>query len=96
MKQARLTMAMAILGVSFAISLLAQHSQPPSSAEIKREAQLQKKAAEAKQKWAKAEEKVKKLEQQLGKTKQEAEQARQQADKAQQDRDAVRGPGANQ
>ena len=87
-----------VLATTLATSIGAQQpSTPtPSHSDIKREAQLQKKAAEAKEKWAKAEEKVKKLEQELTKAKQEANRARQEADKAQQQRDAVRMPAATQ
>lgn len=91
----KLFLSVMILGISLANSSWAQTSSSPpapSHEQIKREADLQKKAAEAKQKWAKAEEKVKKLEQELDKAKQEALRARQEADKAQQQRDAVRTP----
>jgi hypothetical protein len=54
MKKAKLIASIALLGISLATSVSAQQSPKPSSAEIKREAELQKKAAEAKQKWAKA------------------------------------------
>lgn len=92
MQKVKLIASMAVLGVSLAASVPAQQSPAPSSAEIRREAELQKKAAEAKQKWAKAEEKVKKLEQELAKAKQDAARARQEAEKAQQQRDALKNP----
>jgi F0F1-type ATP synthase membrane subunit b/b' len=95
MNPPRLFVSVMILGISLSTCLWAQTpstSAAPSHAQIKREAELQKKAAEAKQKWAKAEEKVKKLEQELEKAKLEAARARQEADKAQQLRDAVKMP----
>jgi hypothetical protein len=67
MKKTKRIASIAVLGISIATGVLAQESPKPSSAEIKREAELQKKAAWAKQKWAKAEEKLKKLEQELTK-----------------------------
>jgi|WetSurMetagenome_2_1015567.scaffolds.fasta_scaffold561191_1 F0F1-type ATP synthase membrane subunit b/b' len=94
MKKVKLIASIVVLGISLATSVWAQQSPAPSSAEIKREAELQKKAAEAKQKWAKAEEKVKKIEQELTKAKQEADRARQEAERTQQQREAVRQPTA--
>jgi hypothetical protein len=43
--------SVALLEISLATSVPAQQSGGPSSADIKREAELQKKAAEAKHKW---------------------------------------------
>ena len=94
MKKAKLIASMVVLGISLTTGVLAQQSTGPSSAEIKREAELQKKAAEAKQKWAKAQEKVKKLEQELAKAQQEADRARQEVERTQKQRDAVRQPTA--
>ncbi len=79
------------LSVSLVPSTPARAQAPaPSAAEIKKEADLQKKAAKAKEEWAKAEDKVKKLEGELQKARTDAEKARMASDQAQKARDAFR------
>jgi len=69
-------------------------AQAPSVSDLKKEAELQKKAAKAKEDWAKAEEKVKKLESELREAQADAVKKREASEKAQRERDAFRLPTA--
>ena len=84
----------AVLSLSVAGSPAPLFAQTPSVDDLKKEAELQKKAAKAKDEWARAEEKVKKLEKELREAQEDAVKKREASDKAQRDRDAFRLPTA--
>ena len=84
------TMSILALSAVLSMSLTAVHLRAqaaPSAADLKKEAELQKKAAKAKEEWAKAE-RFKKLEKELEEARADAVRKREASDQAQRDRDA--------
>jgi uncharacterized protein YlxW (UPF0749 family) len=80
-----------LVGLAFAACA---QTQTPSVSDLKKEADLQKKAAKAKEEWAKKEERVKKLESELQKAREEAVKAKEDSEKAQREREAFRPKGS--